>query len=293
MAEAVGVLNAHFVTESRASIPIVKFAIDSGYATPEVYAWTRKYGGARAVVIKGDSRAAAPISQPSPVDVGPQGDRVRWGVRVWPVNGSMIKEELYRWLRLDRPTEESGDPYPPGYCHFPKYGEEYFKQLTAEQLVTKVVKGYRRTEWQKTRDRNEALDVGPTRGLRQRFMGWIDSPRCIGRRLKEDSRSAQHRRDRHRNRRSRRLLRSGRSAVALSLTLIKGLITEVDVEYLAKVEPAKLVDAAAHCRAEIAAIEKSLLSGHPDVAGLCLALSDWSAELRLLGGGAIIPSDSK
>ena len=39
------------------------------------------------------------------------------------------------------------------------YGEEYFRQLTAEQLVTRVVKGYRRSEWQKTRDRNEALDV--------------------------------------------------------------------------------------------------------------------------------------
>ena len=71
----------------------------------------------------------------------------------------MIKEELYRWLHLDRPTDESGSPYPPGYCHFPKYGEEYFKQITAEQLVTRIVKGYRRTEWQKTRDRNEAIDA--------------------------------------------------------------------------------------------------------------------------------------
>jgi phage terminase large subunit GpA-like protein len=84
---------------------------------------------------------------------------VKFGVRVWPVNGSMIKEELYRWLRLDRPTEEGGEPYPPGYCHFPKYSEEYFKQITAEQLVTKVVKGYRRTEWQKMRDRNKSLDT--------------------------------------------------------------------------------------------------------------------------------------
>ena len=75
------------------------------------------------------------------------------------MNGSMIKEELYRWLRLDRPTEESGEPYSPGYCHFPKYGEEYFQQLTAEQLVTRIVKGYRRPEWQKTRDRNEAVDA--------------------------------------------------------------------------------------------------------------------------------------
>ena len=36
------------------------------------------------------------------------------------------------------------------------------------------------------------------------------------------------------------------------------------------------------CRREIAAIEAELLAGNPDVAGLCLALSDWSAELRIL-----------
>ena len=38
----------------------------------------------------------------------------------------------------------------------------------------------------------------------------------------------------------------------------------------------------ARCRAEIAAVEALLRGGHPDVAGLCLALSDWSAELRIL-----------
>jgi phage terminase large subunit GpA-like protein len=150
-------LETHYPTESGATLSLSRFAIDSGYATPEVYAWTRKHGGARAVVIKGDARAAAPVSAPSPIEVGPYGKRIRFGVKVWPVNGGMIKEELYRWLRLDRPTEE-GDAYPPGYCHFPKYGAEYFKQLTAEQLVTRVVKGYRRPEWQKTRERNEALD---------------------------------------------------------------------------------------------------------------------------------------
>ena len=37
-------------------------------------------------------------------------------------------------------------------------GREYFKQITAEQLVTKIVKGYRRHEWQKMGERNKALD---------------------------------------------------------------------------------------------------------------------------------------
>jgi hypothetical protein len=36
------------------------------------------------------------------------------------------------------------------------------------------------------------------------------------------------------------------------------------------------------CRREIAAIEAELLAGNPDVEGLCQALSDWWAELRIL-----------
>jgi hypothetical protein len=36
------------------------------------------------------------------------------------------------------------------------------------------------------------------------------------------------------------------------------------------------------CRREIAAIEAELLAGNRDVQGLCLALSDWWAELRIL-----------
>lgn len=36
------------------------------------------------------------------------------------------------------------------------------------------------------------------------------------------------------------------------------------------------------CRREIADIAAQILAGHTDVQGLCLALSDWSAELRIL-----------
>jgi hypothetical protein len=38
------------------------------------------------------------------------------------------------------------------------------------------------------------------------------------------------------------------------------------------------------CRTEMAAIEAELLAGNADVEGLCLALADWSAELRILQG---------
>jgi hypothetical protein len=36
------------------------------------------------------------------------------------------------------------------------------------------------------------------------------------------------------------------------------------------------------CRREIAAIEAEILAGNPDLPGLCLALRDWNAELRIL-----------
>jgi hypothetical protein len=36
------------------------------------------------------------------------------------------------------------------------------------------------------------------------------------------------------------------------------------------------------CRRAIAAFEAEILAGNPDLPGLCLALSDWWAELRIL-----------
>jgi hypothetical protein len=36
------------------------------------------------------------------------------------------------------------------------------------------------------------------------------------------------------------------------------------------------------CRGEIAAIEAEIRAGNLDLQGLCLALSDWSGELRIL-----------
>jgi phage terminase large subunit GpA-like protein len=155
-----GLLNDTFTTVSGLDLPIIQLAVDSGYATNEVYEWARRQG-TRVLVIKGDSRAPAIIGSASPIEVGPLGVKLKRGVKVWPVNSGMAKEELYRWLRLDRPTDEDlerGIPFPPGYCHFPRYSEEYFKQITAEQLVAKLVKGYRKLEWQKMRERNEALD---------------------------------------------------------------------------------------------------------------------------------------
>ena len=55
----------------------------------------------------------------------------------------------------------AGASFPPGTVHLPDWVEsEWLKQFVAEQLVTvKTKRGFARLEWQKLRERNEALDT--------------------------------------------------------------------------------------------------------------------------------------
>ena len=145
--------------EAGAELGLARMAIDSGWATQEVYHWARQQGPGRVLVVKGYESGSAPIGQPGAVEVTVHGKKIKHGVKVWPVATGMLKSELYGWLKLEQPTEESGEPHPPGYCHFPRMPEEFFRQLTSEQLVPRIVKGYRRLEWVKVRERNEALDT--------------------------------------------------------------------------------------------------------------------------------------
>lgn len=145
----------YFEHSSGAMLPISRFAIDSGFATQQVYNWVRKQPLNFAMAVKGTDSGVTPLGLPTKVDLNINGKKLRRGAKVWTVGTSILKSELYQFLRLTQNEDES---FPAGYCHFPKYDSEYFKQLTAEQLVTKVVRGYQKREWQKTRERNEALD---------------------------------------------------------------------------------------------------------------------------------------
>lgn len=139
--------------------PVRVFAVDSGFNTQHVYAWARRHVG-RVIACKGSSTAKTLLGAPTNVDVKHNGKRYARGCKVWPVGVDQAKAELYGWLRLDPPTKESGKPYPPGYCHFPEHGEDFFKQLTAEHLVKTVTrKGYVHLEWQVIPNReNHVLD---------------------------------------------------------------------------------------------------------------------------------------
>jgi len=136
-------------------------AVDSSDQTQTVYGWVRRQPRSKVIAIKGRGGTfSRPIGNPTPQEVTVGGRRLKRGIMLWPLGVDVLKEELYGWLRAELPLkpEEEGLPY--GWCHFPEYGEEYFKQLCAEQLVPRTRKrtGQRFYEWQKVRERNEALD---------------------------------------------------------------------------------------------------------------------------------------
>lgn len=139
-----------------------KICIDSGYNTNEIYKFCRNYGSSRVVPVKGDGGLQVSVGTPRPVDVLIDGTRHSRGLQLWVVGVSVIKEQVYRWFNAKAPTDEAkekGATYPTGYCHFPMYDEEYFKQITAEQLVTRTNKrGYSISEWETTRKDNHLLD---------------------------------------------------------------------------------------------------------------------------------------
>ncbi len=155
-----------YQTESGAEIPISRMFVDSGDSTQDVYNWVRSQPATQVMAIKGSDKGILPVGQPSPVDVTQGGKKIKAGLKIRMINVNFFKSDFYAALKLRRPTEEElqkGFAFPQGFCHFPagdNFGDEHFKQLCAEQLVSRPNRrtGRTKTEWQQTRPRNEALD---------------------------------------------------------------------------------------------------------------------------------------
>jgi phage terminase large subunit GpA-like protein len=143
-------------TRKGVQIPLKRTAVDSGYNTNTVYSWCRKYHHTQVFPVKGVDTLAVMVGLPKAVDISSSGIKRRSGVKLFTIGVNIIKTETYGYLRLDSASE--GEPDPFGYCRFPQYEEEYFRQLTAEEKVSRIVKGFRKYEWVKKRERNEALD---------------------------------------------------------------------------------------------------------------------------------------
>ncbi len=151
--------------ETGAHMQIGRIAVDTGYETAAVYSWSREQTAGQVMSIKGMEgfNRASPVTGPTFVDATIGGKRLRRGAKLWTIATSTFKSETYRFLRLPRPTDEElaeGQAFPAGTMHLPDWIDgEWVKQLTAEQLVTvKNRRGFTKLEWQKTRERNEALD---------------------------------------------------------------------------------------------------------------------------------------
>lgn len=153
-------LMREFPHVSGRTVPIRMLAVDSGFNTQTVYAWTRKYPLSRVIAVKGHANGGLLIGSPSPVEVTIRGRKLKRGGRVWPVATDVGKSELYGWLRLEPPIDDGGQT-PTGWCAFPEYHDEYFRQLTAEQLVAhRTRRGFIRLEWELIAGRqNHVLDA--------------------------------------------------------------------------------------------------------------------------------------
>ncbi len=140
------ILFGEYETHDGRMLSIRATGIDTGgHHTQSVYKYVKMREGRRVYGIKGvGGEGRAFVGRPGKNNIGK--------VNLFPVSSDAGKELVYSRLKVPEPG--------PGYCHFPTgRGEEYFKQLTAEKLVTRYVRGHAKRVWIKTRPRNEALDV--------------------------------------------------------------------------------------------------------------------------------------
>jgi len=142
------VLNRSWAHELGMSLRIAATCIDSGgHATKQVYDFCVKREHRRIWAIKGVGGAGLPIIRI------PNRRQKKSGVLLGLVGVDTCKGLIYSRLQVAE--------FGPGYMHFvnkPEVDEEYFRQLTAEKITTKYVRGFPAKVWQKIRARNEALD---------------------------------------------------------------------------------------------------------------------------------------
>ncbi len=154
-------LNETWTHASGNQIPLTRFALDTGFATQEAYAFVRASRDPRVMAIKGVARGAALIGTPTAVDINHRGKKLRRGIQLYSVTVGIAKLEFYNNLRKTADVAEDGTTtvYPAGFVHLPKMDAEFMQQLCAEQLITRRNRnGFPVREWQKMRERNEALD---------------------------------------------------------------------------------------------------------------------------------------
>ena len=70
------------------------------------------------MAVKGVDNSLVALNSPTKVDINFKGKKITNGVRLWKVGVSILKGELYGWLKKIR-NEDGTAPH--GYAHFPEY----------------------------------------------------------------------------------------------------------------------------------------------------------------------------
>lgn len=145
-------LAEEFLHEVGVHLPISAACLDTGGTsgmTQAAYDWLRGKTGRRMFGVKGQAGWGMPIVQ---APQRKQSGRKARKVDLFIVGTDEAKLVVMRRLAKSQPG--------PGYVHVPATREaEWFKQITAEKMVTRYVKGQPIREWHKPdKARNEALD---------------------------------------------------------------------------------------------------------------------------------------
>jgi phage terminase large subunit GpA-like protein len=154
-------------------IGVRDWGIDCGSYSSEVSAFVRSQRGRGNVhAVRGYDKTDAAFIGVGAADVNASGKKRSRGLKVLKIGVSFCKQEFVNQLGLERPVGDA--PFPPGFVHLPEdITEDEVKQITSEELVTRVTRGKTKREW-KVIDgrRNEGLDCANyARGLAA-MRGW-------------------------------------------------------------------------------------------------------------------------
>ena len=140
-------LDQRWTHPTGARLGIACCAVDSGYSTRNVYQFTRPRASRRIYAVKGSNQSGAPL-------IAKRSGKAGGRVLLFNVGTDTAKDSIFARLKIDEPG--------PRFMHFPTgngYTEEYFKQLTGEELRTRMHHGFPVRYYKKIRERNEALDL--------------------------------------------------------------------------------------------------------------------------------------
>jgi phage terminase large subunit GpA-like protein len=153
------VLDADYEHMEGGKLKIRLMFVDAGYSAQNVYQYCIKHSPTRVMAIRGRDNLQTALIPPKRIDYKKNEVIMFRGVTIQNIGVNILKEQAYGWLC--QPVPDDGQELPRGWSRWPKLGQDYFKGLCSEQLVSKIVRNRQSWTWEKIqgRDRNEPWDL--------------------------------------------------------------------------------------------------------------------------------------